>query len=156
MENHISELDLFNFDEVEFEMESVDDQQVETLLSQCDQLISDYSNAHEIPDISLSPVTLSELLIELQELRHESREIQVHMNHCNTWPYENSCKYGDDEHCPALQVYMTSDQLAQVLYSAEGGLQYTSGTWQDDLVREQFEKRAKYLMKLLFSSNRED
>jgi len=30
-------------------------------------------------------------------------EIQVHMSHCNQGDYINSCKYGLDEQCPALQ-----------------------------------------------------
>lgn len=154
MDHHISDLDLFNSDETDFEIETIDDQHVEQLLLQCDRMIEEHAHACEIPDIRISPLVLSELLIELQELRQESRETQVHMNHCNTWPYDGGCKYGDDENCPALKVYVTAERLAQVLYSAEGGMQHTSGTWQDDLVREQFIKRANYLMQLLFSSKR--
>jgi hypothetical protein len=74
--------------------------------------------------------------------------------HCNQWPYENGCKYGEDDSCPALKVSISTERLAQVLYSVEGGMQQTDGTWNDDLVRDQFLKRADHILKILIGERR--
>jgi hypothetical protein len=34
---------------------------------------------------------------------HKARDHGVHMHHCNQGEYEGSCKYGQDDKCPALK-----------------------------------------------------
>ena len=36
-------------------------------------------------------------------MEHKARDHGVHMHHCNQGEYEGSCKYGQDDTCPALK-----------------------------------------------------
>jgi len=42
-----------------------------------------------------------EILRQAKEMENKEREILVHRKHCFQGEYEDSCKYGDSETCPA-------------------------------------------------------
>ena len=51
--------------------------------------------------------TIGELFSENRKLKREVEELKtyqlkVHLRHCVQGEYETSCKYGEDEECPAL------------------------------------------------------
>ena len=140
------ELDLFTDDQQDIEIETVSDAELERLLHR--------AGSADRSSISVSVPVVVELCTELLDLRNAERDRETHLNHCNIWPYENSCKYGSDADCPALRVYVSVDALAQALYSAEGGRSQVDGGWQDDLVRESFQKRASQLLDLLIGQRR--
>ena len=47
---------------------------------------------------------VTSLLSDLGDIRmaHKTRDQGVHMRHCNQGEYVGSCKYGEDDTCPAL------------------------------------------------------
>ena len=138
----------------DLEVSIVDTPQIDHWMMLCDMAIQS-SSGTDVPDISVSPIELSEVLIELTEFREKSIDYNVHMAHCNQWPYVGNCKYDTDDACPALKIYIDTDRLAQALFSIEGGLGNTDGTWQDDIVRDKFTERAEQILKLLISDRRQ-
>ena len=119
----------------------------------CDLAIQE-ADGNEVAEIRVDPVELSEILQELVDRRQDAALLQDHMDNCGQWPYEGTCRHGDDDLCPALKVYISADHLAQALFSIEGGVCNTDGTWHDDIVREKFVARADQILKILLSERR--
>ena len=95
---------------------------------------------------------LFDLLMEVKNHRSLEQTRQMHFDHCNAWPYENACKYGDLD-CPSLLIRLDIEQLAQALFSVQGGINIVDGTWNSDIVQRVYIKQAQQLLKILVKSN---
>jgi hypothetical protein len=138
-------METFEEDLIDIEIDPVDQENLDQLMLVCSNALDVDSDGN----MSVNTSLLFDILEELQEYRRKDRIYETHMVHCNIWPYDNSCKYGEDETCPALLRKIDVDQLAQALYSVQGGVNTSDGTWSSDIVRGSFIDQAEKVLEIL-------
>jgi len=143
----------FNIEDQDQDLEiySISDDVIEELLGKSRESIKSVP-AGDDAFVSVESSVLIDILTELEKYRLAEHNLQTHLSHCNIWPYDHSCKYGEPD-CPALLIKIDPEQLAQALFSVQGGVNAVDGTWNSDIVQRVYTTMAEGILDILVKSD---